>query len=44
MRMMMRLSLVAALGLMVSGCDRCGDFFWQKTDTPKTCSAGPKAE
>ncbi|WP_280790709.1 hypothetical protein [Azorhizobium doebereinerae] len=44
MRMVMRLALVATLGLAVSGCDRCGDWFWQKTGPAKTCSAEPKAQ
>ncbi|BAF90143.1 MULTISPECIES: hypothetical protein [Azorhizobium] len=43
MRVMMRLAVIAALGLSVSGCDKCGDYFWQKTGPAKTCSAGPKA-
>ena len=35
------LPLVAALalGLTLSACDRCGDFFWEKQ--PATCKAMP---
>jgi len=29
---------VLALGLALSGCDKCGDFFWQK---PSACKSGP---
>jgi hypothetical protein len=34
-------SLVAVLGLglALSGCDKCSDFFWQKQ--PGACKAGP---
>lgn len=41
MRMILQLAVVAALGLAVSGCDKCGDYFWQKTGS-KVCSAEPK--
>jgi hypothetical protein len=27
-----------ALGLALSGCDKCGDFFWEK---PGSCKSGP---
>ena len=30
---------VLALGLALSACDRCGDFFWQKQ--PGACKSGP---
>ena len=30
---------VLGLGLAVSGCDKCTDFFWQKQ--PGACKAGP---
>ncbi len=30
---------VLALGLALSACDRCGDFFWQKQ--PGACKNGP---
>jgi len=29
---------VLAMGLALSACDRCGDFFWQK---PGACKSGP---
>jgi hypothetical protein len=29
---------VLAMGLCLSACDRCGDFFWQK---PGACKSGP---
>ena len=30
---------VLGLGLALSGCDKCSDFFWQKQ--PGACKAGP---
>jgi hypothetical protein len=30
---------VLALGLALSACDRCGDFFWQTQ--PGSCKSGP---
>jgi hypothetical protein len=30
---------VLGLGLALSGCDKCTDFFWQKQ--PGACKAGP---
>jgi hypothetical protein len=30
---------VLAMGLALSACDRCGDFFWQKQ--PGACKSGP---
>ncbi len=30
-----------ALALAMAGCDRCGDFFWEKQ--PGACKAGPPA-
>ena len=32
------LAAVIAMGLALSACDRCGDFFWQK---PGACKSGP---
>lgn len=29
---------VLTLGLALSACDKCGDFFWEK---PGTCKSGP---
>ncbi len=29
---------VLALGLALSACDKCGDFFWEK---PGNCKGGP---
>jgi len=29
---------VLALGLALSACDKCGDFFWEK---PGSCKSGP---
>jgi hypothetical protein len=29
---------VLALGLALSACDKCGDFFW---DRPGSCKSGP---
>ena len=39
--MFRRLSAVATvlvLGLMLAGCDKCGDWFWQqRSDAPQMC-------
>jgi len=32
------LAAVLAFGLALAGCDKCGDFFWQR---PGYCKAGP---
>jgi hypothetical protein len=33
------LAAILALGLALSGCDKCNDFFWQKQ--PGACKAAP---
>jgi len=30
-----------ALGLLLSACDKCGDFIWDKPSSPSYCKSGP---
>lgn len=38
-RSLVRIALVVALGLSVSACDKCGN--WFQYGAPKTCGAEP---
>ncbi len=39
-RSLFRITVVVALGLSVSACDKCGDWF-KYSPTPHSCSAEP---
>jgi len=32
---------VGALALLLAGCSKCDDFWWEKPRPPQTCHAGP---
>lgn len=41
MRALFRLAAIAALGLSLGGCDKCGHWFWESADqAPLTCRTG----
>lgn len=41
MRILTRAAIVAALGLALAGCDKCGHWFWESADTaPLSCKGG----
>lgn len=40
-RMTARALCVGALGLMLAGCDKCGDWFWIDGAAPHSCKEAP---
>lgn len=41
MRFITRAAIIAALGLTLGGCDKCGHWFWEAADpAPLSCRGG----
>jgi hypothetical protein len=32
-----RFACLIALGALLAGCDKCGDWFWSHSDQPQVC-------
>jgi hypothetical protein len=44
-RLAERIACMVALGALLAGCDKCGDWWWSPTHPdPQTCRQAPKPQ